>query len=185
MGQEETAVATASKNPSGLICLHSLVVNLHRNVNFDALITDRVREQYSESPCEALMSLAEELELRPERKTELLETAGVYSGPALVRMKSDRWVCLPKFGQLAGAGPVHLYDPLIQGSQKTVQAAKDKILSMFDGELLIFRNLQPVDNAKFSGLFCLSAIARHHQVAMDSRRLLHDYALGEEEPTVS
>ena len=42
-------VADAQINPSGLICLHSLVVNLHRNVNFDALMTDELKKKYAEN----------------------------------------------------------------------------------------------------------------------------------------
>ena len=50
--------------------------------------------------------------------------------------------------------------------------------------MIIFRTLQAVDNRKHSGLFALTAIGRHHNVPMDIRRLLHDYAAGEQEVSV-
>ena len=185
---EENAVpqvANTQVNPSGLICLHSLVVNLHRNVNFDALMTDETKKKYAENMCDTLLELAQSLELRPERGTDVEAVSKVYNGPVLFRLKNNHWVCIPQFGQFQGDAPIRLFDPLIQNAQKNVTGPKDKVMSMYDGEFIIFHNLQPVDNKKFSGLFCLTSIARHHQVNMDTRRLMHEYALDEEEPTVS
>ena len=185
MSEENTTqVVVADVNPSGLLCLHSLVVNLHRNVNFDALMTDGTKKKYADAPCDTLLELAQGLELRPERKEDVEETAKVYNGPALLKLKDNHWICIPQMGQFNGDAPIRLFDPMIQGQQKTATGPKEKILSLYDGELIIFRNLQPVDNKKFSGLFCLTSIARHHQVNMDIRRLMHEYAIGENEPTV-
>lgn len=41
-----------------------------------------------------------------------------------------------------------------------------------------------MDNRKNSALFGLTAIGRHHNVPLDIRRLLHDYAIGEGEVSV-
>ena len=147
-----TQVVVADVNPSGLLCLHSLVVNLHRNVNFDALMTDGTKKKYADAPCDTLLELAQGLELRPERKEDVEETAKVYNGPALLKLKDNHWICIPQMGQFNGDAPIRLFDPMIQGQQKTATGPKEKILSLYDGELIIFRNLQPVDNKKFSGL---------------------------------
>lgn len=184
MDEKQNLPADPARNPSGILCLHSLVVNLHRNVNFDALITDQLKEKYFAAPCDTLIDVAQGLELRPERQTEPEESAKVYRGPALFKLQGNRWICIPQFGQFAGTEPVRIFDPLMPANQRSALAPKEKLLSLYDGEFIIFHNLQPVDNRKFSGLFCLTAIARHHQVTMDMRRLMHEYAIGEEEPTI-
>ena len=150
-------VADAQINPSGLICLHSLVVNLHRNVNFDALMTDELKKKYAENMCDTLLDLAQSLELRPERGTDVDAISKVYSGPVLFRLKNNHWICIPQFSQFQGDAPIRLFDPLIKQAQKNATGPKDKILAMYDGEFIFFHNLQPVDNKKFSGLFCLTS----------------------------
>ncbi len=169
------------RNTSGLICLHSLLVNLRRAVNFEALLTDEIKKRYPEAPCEVLLELADKVQLRPER-CETLDVAASYNGPALVRLKNGNWICVIRLGQLHDGQTVTLFDPLVQGKSKTVNVPKEALLERFGGELILFRNLQPVDNRKHSSLFCLSSIGRHHNVKMDPRRLLHEYAIGEEEP---
>ena len=44
--------------PTGIVCLNSLMNNLRRNVNFDALITPEVLEAYAEDSGKALLSLS-------------------------------------------------------------------------------------------------------------------------------
>ena len=51
----------------------------------------------------------------------------------------------------------------------------------FGGEILIFRNLTMVDHTKQTRLYCLSAIAQHHNTQMDLRRVMYEYAVGDGE----
>lgn len=65
-----------------------------------------------------------------------------------------------------------------------ISVPKTQFVEKLAGPVLIFRLLQAVDNRKNSALFGLTAIGRHHNVPLDIRRLLHDYAIGEGEVSV-
>ena len=59
---------------------------------------------------------------------------------------------------------------------------KSQLLERAGDAVVIFRNLQEVDPKAQSGLFCLCSVARHHNVEMDLRRVMHDFAVESDEP---
>ena len=65
---------------------------------------------------------------------------------------------------------------------KVLRVKKQQLLERAGSELIIFRNLQEVDAQEQSALFCLCAIARHHNISMDLRRVMHEFAIDSEEP---
>lgn len=169
--------------PTGIVCLNSLMNNLRRNVNFDALITPEVLEAYAEDSGKALLSLSEHLELSPLLVHKGVDEFGYYRGPALLKLKNNNWICVVDFAQVVAQGKVTLFDPSINGPQKVGSCDYAQVESKWSGEVLIFRNLQPIDTTKHTALFCITSIAKHHNLPLDMRQLMHEYAITEEEPT--
>ncbi len=175
---------TPSADTSGLVCLGSLVANLKRNVNFDALLTDVLKEKYNTEPAEVLLELATTMQLRPEVAENLDAAAASYSGPALARLSDgSRWIFLVNLQQITGEQAT-IFDPSGAAGNHTINVKVAELKSKLDPHVILFRNLQAVDNSKQSGLFCLASIARHHQYNLDIRQLAHEYAIGEEDVPV-
>ncbi|NLZ63399.1 MAG: peptidase domain-containing ABC transporter [Lentisphaerae bacterium] len=64
------------------------------------------------------------------------------------------------------------------------EISREQLLPRLSGRLIIFRQLQQIDACKHSGLFCLSAIARHHQIQADLPGLLRECASPEADVTL-
>lgn len=165
---------------SGVVCLRSLAANLKRDINFDALLTPEFEQELDADPDQGLLKLAAGLQLQPEFHNNAVELSETYSGPALLRLQNGNRVLAVNLSQIRQE-KVSVFDPLVKGGSPMITVAKEELLQRLDGPVMIFRMLQAVDNRKNSGLFVLTAIGRHHNVPLDIRRLLHDYAVGEEE----
>ena len=170
--------------PTGIVCLNSLMNNLRRNVNFDALITEEVLQGYANDSGDALLKLSEHLELSPLLVKKGVDEFDYYRGPALLKLKNNNWVCLVDYAAVVAKGSVTLFDPSIAGPQKVGSCNYTQVEEKWSGEAIIFLNLQPVDTTKYTALFGVTSIAKHHNIALDIRQLMHEYAIGEEEPPV-
>ena len=165
-------------NYSGLQCLQVLFSRVRRGVNFSALVPQKVQEQYQQEPLTVLMNLATGQQLRPE-KVSGEEPLLSYNGPALCRLKDDRWILLLNSRQLNKADGVPIFDPAQGKSAIAVPPAQLK--ERFSGESIIFHNLAQIDAAKHSRLTAFVAVAHHHNCTVDIREIMHEYAVGEEE----
>lgn len=167
-------------NFSGLQCLQILFSQYRRNVNFSALITVELQQKYLENQGEVLLALSNEQQLRAELLTDA-EVLKTYAGPVLVRLKNDAWVLMANSRQFVSSETVTIIDPAVGSKQKTIAVPKSQLEERMSGAMIIFRNLAQVDAARHSRLFCLAAIAKHNNIQMDLRRVMHEYAVGEEE----
>ncbi|MBP3394107.1 MAG: hypothetical protein J6M38_06290, partial [Lentisphaeria bacterium] len=167
-------------NFSGLQCLQILFSQYRRNVNFSALITVELQQKYLENQGEVLLALSNEQQLRAELLTDA-EVLKTYAGPVLVRLKNDAWVLMANSRQFVSSETVTIIDPAVGSKQKTIAVPKSQLEERMSGAMIIFRNLAQVDAARHSRLFCLAAIAKHNNTQMDLRRVMHEYAVGEEE----
>lgn len=168
---------------SGVVCLRNLAANLKRDINFDALLTPELEKELDGDPVKGLLKLAAGLQLEPESHNNVTELADTYAGPALVQLQNRNWVCAVNLAQVK-QDSMTLFDPLVRGGSPMISVPKTQFVEKLAGPVLIFRLLQAVDNRKNSALFGLTAIGRHHNVPLDIRRLLHDYAIGEGEVSV-
>jgi ATP-binding cassette subfamily B protein len=164
---------------SGLRCLQVLFSQFRRDVNFGALVTDELQAKYRENDATTLLEIATAHQLQPETAV-LADAVPAYAGPALLRLQSGNWILLLNLRHLKDQEAATLYDPS-QPQNKPVSVPKDQLLGRAGEPLILFRNLQEVDLARQSALFALCSIAKHHNVAMDPRRVMHEYAIGEEE----
>ena len=165
-----------SNNDSGLQCLQRLFSQFRRNVNFIALLTDELKQKYVVDPVKTLQELSSAQSLIPEVHKDLAEIARSYSGPALLLLKSGNWIIVQDIG-LLNAGPnAVIIDPGVDQS-KLLTVPSKQLLERASDQVIIFRNLQEVDIQKHSALFCFCSIAKHHGVNIDIRRVMHEYAV--------
>ena len=167
-------------NTSGLSCLQVLFGQFRHNVNFAALITAEVRERYDRNDIEVLMELSEAQNLRPETSASL-DLIKTYAGPAMLKLNDGRWIVLFNTAQLQNSDQVAIMDEKLNTPNKSALVPKQEVIGRFGNCVLIFRNLAQVDASKHTRLFALSSIAHHHGEQMDLRRIMHEYAIGEEE----
>ena len=165
------------KNPSGLICLRVLLAQFRRGVNFAALITDKVQEEYQAEELETLLKLTEAQELRSEKISSLEEISN-YNGPMIARMNNGNWLLAVNTTQIFKE-QMAVLDPA--AGQKVVPVSSEEFKSNFSGTGIIFRNLAQVDAAKQTKLTSFVAVAKHHNSQIDIRELMHEYAVTEEE----
>ena len=164
-------------------CLCILFSQTRREVNTDALLDDTIRKELEsvDGEIRALMRLSEQQQLAPKLHSSPEEAAKTASGPAFMRLKEIGWVLLQDVRQLLQEASVVIVPE--EGSEpKVLQAASKELLEKSDGALIVFGNLSEVDSASHTSLFCLCNLARHYGIPMDIRRVMHDYAVGEEEP---
>ena len=167
------------KIPSGLICLKVLFAQFRRGVNFAALMTEKIQKEYQEKDFETLWQLTESQELRSE-KINSLEEISNYNGPLLAKLDKGHWVLVINTVQL-DKEKVMILDPL--AGQQVIGVPAGEFRSHFAGPGIIFRNLAQVDAAKQTKLTAFVAVAKHHNVQIDIRELMHEYAVSDEEVT--
>ncbi|MBP5232230.1 MAG: peptidase domain-containing ABC transporter, partial [Planctomycetes bacterium] len=104
------------------------------------------------------------------------------SGPALVRLTGRQWVIIQDVRQILEEFAIVVQPRTGEARAEALRVRVEDLRASFAGAVIVFRNLAPVDPARQSGLYCLCNLARHHGVAMDIRRVMHDYAIDDEEP---
>ena len=77
-------------NPSGIECLRRIFTQFRHNVNYDALITDELRERCKTEEADVIMELANNHDLRAEKHTDITEISKTYNGPALLKQAGLR-----------------------------------------------------------------------------------------------
>lgn len=166
---------------SSLECLRRLFSQFRRTVNFDALLTDELcaRCKNPDDELNVIVELSNQHDLRPEKHTDLTEIAKTYVGPAMLRLTTGSWILVLNSRQIAQEEAVAIFEP---AADKALLVKKAQLLERAGDTVVIFRNLQEIDAREQSALFCLCAIARHHNIAMDLRRVMHDFAIDAEEP---
>ncbi|MBQ7695857.1 MAG: peptidase domain-containing ABC transporter [Lentisphaeria bacterium] len=163
---------------TGLKCLQLLFGRFRHTVNFPALVTQKVLEQYQADPVEELLRLAGDQQLLPERIASA-EVFKSYAGPALLRLKAGNWILVLNGQQIAAGGSVQIADPSLEVQGKTVPVGE--LRENWEGEGIIFRNLTPVDSRQQTRLASFVLIARNDNTPADIREIMHEYAVGSEE----
>ncbi len=169
---------------TGIECLRGLAVSFCRDINFDALLNGEIMQRYKESPAEAMVDICDGLHVGPELFTDV-QWEDVFSecmGPVLCCLKNGNWVCVLKAEEaIAGNEQIAIFDPLADGQRKIIQVKLEQFKSNWGGQAIRFSNLFIKDDGTNTALFCLASVGKHHGVDIDMRRLLHEYAVEEDE----
>ncbi len=176
----ETSGAPGNIDLSGLHCLQALFGQFRHNVNFAALVTDEIRNRYVTDPVGVICELAEGQDLRPE-VAQSLEILDSFAGPAMIRLANGHWIILLNSIQWRKSDKVGIFDNQLNTANKSALVPKREIVSRAGDRVVIFRNLAQVDASRHTRIYCLATVAHHHDTVIDLRRVMHDYAIEEEE----
>ena len=168
------------ENFSGLLCLRMLLSQTRRNVNFMALITKEIQEEYLKDNNAILTKIADEQQLRPEPIDDIQNLSN-YNGPVLACLNNNSWILIMDSAQLFSGDKAAIFDPTLPQENKNIVVPLEQLRSRTTGNNIVFRNLSQVDSTKQTKLFAFSAIASHHNSPVDLREIMHEYAVGEEE----
>ena len=167
---------------SGLLCLKALLGQCRSNTNLDAVLDKETVETYVKDASGTLFALAEKFELGPERVDPRDSNAcAALTGAALLPLTNGNWILVIRARQFSEES-VACFDPSVSNGGKPVAYKTAELLKRAGEAMIYFTRLAEVDSVAQSGIFCLTTIARHHQVRMDMRQLMHDYAIGADEP---
>ncbi|MBR0458563.1 MAG: peptidase domain-containing ABC transporter [Victivallales bacterium] len=170
---------SADSIQTGFLCLRMLFSRFRRQVNIDALLTEDVRKAYEANAEEALIALASEQALAPEKLADKSALSAV-TGPLLAQAVNGTWILLTDARQLQGERTV-VYAPTSPDDTRLLSVPSQKVLDNIGDTLLCFRKLAIFDNQQHSRLFAFSAIATHQNSPVDLREVMHQYAVGQEE----
>ncbi len=166
------------EDSSGLQCLKMLFSQVRHGVNFAALINDSLLEEYRNNPGEVLLKLAADQQQRPELHASIEELEG-YGGPVLARCSNGTWVIAASSQQFFRGDNVAFADPA--KGPRMLSLEREKFIANLGQEFIIFRNLAQVDSAKQTRLTAFVLIAKHNNVQVDIRELMHEYAVDDME----
>ncbi|MCK4983323.1 MAG: peptidase domain-containing ABC transporter, partial [Victivallaceae bacterium] len=76
---------------------------------------------------------------------------------------------------------IAVFDPLSDGRQKIISIPLSQLKKNWDGQALHFKTLFIKNDGSNTALHCLAAMGKHHGLDMDMRRLLHEYAIEDDE----
>jgi ATP-binding cassette, subfamily B, bacterial HlyB/CyaB len=169
---------------TGIECLRGLAVSFCRDVNFDALLNGELLKRYADSPGEVLVEISEQLHIGPELFSDA-QWNDVFSecqGPVFCGLDNGNWICVLKAEDvIAEKEQVAVFDPLADGQQKIILVALSQLKNNWNGTAIRFNDLFIKNDGSNTALYCLASVGKHHGVDIDMRRLLHEYAVEEDE----
>ena len=165
---------------SGLDCLKELLSKLHLNPDWDAVVTPEMENLYDRDSVEALLKIGNAMEYQAEKIR--LDDQVDYRGPALALLKNNEYVVVINTSQLSG-DKIGLFNPRGANGPATVAVSKEQFMQIAEGTLIIFGNLRDFDAKRHSAVYCLVTVANHHRLALNCRRVMHDYAIATDEIT--
>lgn len=169
---------------TGIECLRSMAETFCQGINFDALINSRILKEYGSDVCDALMTIAEQLKIGPEKVSgsdSLSAACSGYRGPLLIALRNGNWVCIINASDVTdGKDEIAVFDPLAEG-KKVIPVAASRLNDSWDGTAIKFNQLFISRDGRNTALFCIVSVARHHGLDLDVRRLLHEYVIESDE----
>ena len=163
---------------SGLDCLKELLKQMHLAPDYEGIVTEDMLSLYDRDSIAALMKICSVMEYHPECRN--ISELGDYSGPALVLLKNNHYVCMVNSAQMK-TPQIGLFNPRGQNGPTTVFLEKEKLLQIAEGRCVIFGSLSDFDAVRHSSVFCLSMVAGHHRIQLNPKRIMHDYAIASDE----
>lgn len=169
-------------------CLREIAKMLPRGTELDAFIQNC--DASTADTMEIGVELAGKLRLSPERRNDANadELASYFGAPVLLRLNNGNWVLFLGLRSQVTEGVTEerfaVFDPLSKTQGKMIFLTRPQLTSAWNGEA-IFIKIELAGcstDGRHTTLYCLSAIVKHHGGDTDVSRLLHEYAISEEEP---
>ena len=173
-----------AKAVTGIECLRGLALTFCRDINFDAMLNSDLLQRYPDSPSDVLIEISTQLHLCPELLSNAKwdEVFKNYQGPVLFALKNNNWICIVKAEDIAEKKKeIPVFDPLSNNRRKIISVPVEQLKESWSGQAIRFKNLFITSDGANTALFCLASVAKHHGLDMDMRRLLHEYAVEDDE----
>ena len=169
-------------------CFQELMKTLPRAPEIEAIYP----EEPPEDDRELCVLLAEKLKLQLERRegVSLDELASYFGAPVFLMLKNGNWVFFLGVRRVQQDGKQEerfgVYDPLGQGKQQMLLLKREQLEKAWQGDAVF---VKPEMNdcstdGRHTALFALGAVVKHHRATFEIGRILHDYAISEDEPSV-
>jgi ATP-binding cassette, subfamily B, bacterial HlyB/CyaB len=174
----------ATTTNTGIECLRGLAITFCRDINFDALLNGDLLQRYADSPSDVIVEIGTQLHIGPElvSKAKWNDVFKDYQGPVLCALSNDNWICVIKAEDVAAKKEeIAIFDPLVSGGQKMISVPLDELKKNWNGQAVRFKKIFIANDGSNTALFCLASVGKHHGVDMDVRRLLHEYAVEDDE----
>ena len=166
--------------PSALRCVQFLAHSM-RGADIpddDDLFRESLREAGGDAAAQ-VMQAAGRLGFSPEEVQ-----GGVipedYSGPVAVEFQEGEWGCILSSDSLASSVVAYW-----NSAEKAVlEMGIGDFQQRLTGRAIIFRTLMNMEPATHTGLACMALVARHLGIDLDERRMAHEYAVDDREPSL-
>lgn len=140
---------------------------------------------------ELCLKLADKLRIAPDSHTDtsMDELAAHFGAPVMLELENGNWVLYLGIRKLVQEGVQKerfaVFDPLTKVRGKMLFLQKDQLTQAWKGKA-VFLHMEmrgcSVDG-KHTSLYCLTSIVKHYGDDTDVSRLIHEYAISEDEPS--
>lgn len=171
-----------------IFCLREVAKMLPRGTGLDAFIQGY--DLNSKDSMEIGVELAAKLRLSPEKRNDANadELASYFGAPVLLRLKNGNWVLFLGLRTQTNDGKQEerfaVYDPLGKTQGKMLLLSREQLNSAWEGDA-IFIKIELAGcsvDGRHTSLYCLTAVVKHYGGDTDVSRLIHEYAISEDEP---
>ena len=170
-----------------LRCFQELARTMPRAPRLEAVMP----ENFTGSSVELCILLAEKFNLSPQLREEssLDELSSHFGSPVFLRLKNDNWVFFLGVRRMQkGNATIErfaVWDPLGKGKQQMLMLQREQLEKAWSGNAVFIQ--QEMSDCSVDGrhtaLFALGAIVRQNRCQFEIGRILHDYAISEDEPS--
>ncbi|MBR4253553.1 MAG: hypothetical protein IKQ16_00515, partial [Lentisphaeria bacterium] len=182
-----------SQNPNNrnslLLCFQEIIKMMPQAGDLNAFLSAL---EGVEDPLELCLKLATKLRLAPESRGDVTieELASFFGAPIFLQLNNGNWVLYLGIRKLLQGGVQQeryaVFDPLTKVQGKMLFLQKDQLLKSWSGKAVFIRMEMrgcSVDGRQTS-LYCLASIVKHYGDDTDVGRLMHEYAISEDEPSI-
>ena len=180
---------SADPHPTLLRCFEELVRTMPRAPELQAILP----EDAPEDSFELCVLLAEKLHLQPTPRHDVTldELAAYFGAPVFLRLKNDNWIFF--FGlrrKQAGTSVLErfaVFDPLSGKKGQMLFLQREQLEKAWNGDACFIRQEMHdcSTDGRHTALFAIGAIIRQNRCQFEIGRILHDYAISEDEPSLS
>ena len=175
------------KNLTLIRCFEELVRTMPRAPELAAIMPAEIPED----SCELCVDLAEKLRLQPtlRRGVGIDELSAYFGAPVFLHLKNDNWVFfLGLRRQQSGTSFVErfaVFDPLGGKKAQVLMLQREQLEKAWNGDaVFIKREMNDCStDGRHTSLFAAGAIIRQSRGEFEMGRILHDYAVAEDEPS--
>ena len=169
-----------------LRCFKELARTMPRAPQLEAVVPEKTDGDI----CELCVQIAEKFKLHPDLRhgVALDELYSHFGSPVLMKLKNDNWIFFLGVRRMQrGSEAIErfaVWDPLGQGKNQVLMLEREKLEKAWSGSaVFIQQDLHDCSvDGRHTALFALGAIVRQNRDQFEIGRILHDYAISEDEP---